>query len=85
MGIYTELSGRLKAKGVIDSSYSINDSPNDNTYCIQDTGYDIQVFYSERGLKLDAKEFTSSKAAIEYFESWIIKDPTVFKTFNGKI
>ena len=85
MGIYTDLSDRLKAKGIIVSSYVINDYPTDNTYYIQNSGSGIQVFYSERGLKLDIKEFKSSKAAIKYFESWIIKDPTVFKNFSGKI
>ncbi len=79
MGIYTDLQDRLKAKGIIARSYTINDDPIDNTYCIQDTGYDIQVFYSERGLKLDLKEFKKSESAIEYFENWVATDPTVFK------
>ena len=85
MGIYTDLSNRLEAKGIVARSFTINDYPSDNTYCIQDTGSTIQVFYSERGLKLDVKEFKNSEAAIEYFETWIVKDPTVFKNFSGEI
>lgn len=85
MGIYSDLAECLEAKGILKRAYAINEIPDDNTYCIQDSGKTIEVFYLERGIKLDLKSFRCSQKAIEYFELWIQEDPTVFKSFNGTV
>jgi hypothetical protein len=81
---YEALYNELISKGVRKDAIRINLIPMDNTYCILNYGNEVEVFYSERGVKFDLKPFSSDDEAIDYFRTWVLSDESVFEDSNEK-
>ena len=71
-----ELRQRLDAEGVSPRSVSIDGSIRDECYCLLETSTSWEVFYSERGLKRDARRFNVFVDAAAHFLGLVIADPT---------
>ena len=78
MKTYEALHRYLIDKGVRRDSIRVNLMPKDNTYCIHNIGNEVEVFYSERGLKIDLRIFNTDKEAIEFFKELVLSDESVF-------
>ncbi|TMN86524.1 hypothetical protein CWB72_19470 [Pseudoalteromonas phenolica] len=48
-------------------------------YCIYDARIEIEVFYYERGQKMNNKSFQDINEAISYFKNWVLTDTTTRK------
>ena len=74
-----ELKKYLARKGVYKNIVGIDELPMMEGYCIYDARSEIEVFYYERGQKMDNKSFQSITEAISYFKNWVLTDPTTRK------
>lgn len=74
MKIY-DLKIELKKKGIPSYMYSIN-SDKDEHYCIIKVGVreEWEIYYSERGTKVDLVIFQHEDEAVEYFFKLICDD-----------
>ncbi len=62
-----ELENRLKSENVPKEMYSLDGGLPGECLCLGRTGLVWEVYYSERGLKTDLKQFASEHDACEYF------------------
>lgn len=70
-----ELQSKLKAYGVRNDAYCLEDDENE-AYCLRQSPWGWYVYYSERGMENRRKDFSSESEACEYLLAWILKDPT---------
>ena len=66
-------------RNIDKSSYSINISPQEKSYCISKIDDNWEVFYFERKEKLKKKVFASESEAGTYLYDLILNDPTTMK------
>lgn len=74
----TELKVRLDAKKIPNNMYSllVGGYPNE-AFCLVQNEYGWEVYYSERGKKRGAKQFSTESAACEYLEKKLDKYSTI--------
>lgn len=70
-----ELRRQLEALGVRDDSYSL-DGPSGEAYCLNVDRGQWKVFYYERGIETDPKDFGTESEACEYLLEVVSGDPT---------
>lgn len=85
MNRYAIAAHELANAGVRASAIRINETPNDNTYCILNYGDSIECFYFERGAKHELHSFQSDVEAIAYFKEWVLSNPTIRVGWNGTV
>ncbi|QPB83673.1 hypothetical protein CWC22_011995 [Pseudoalteromonas rubra] len=69
----------LVQKKVYKSIVGIDELPMLEGYCIYDAQSEIEVFYYERGQKMNHKSFQDINEAISYFKNLVLTDPTTRK------
>ena len=69
----------LVQKKVYKDIIGIDELPMLEGYCIYDAQSDIEVFYYERGQKMNNKSFQDINEAISYFKNLVLTDPTTRK------
>ena len=74
-----DLKKYLAHKRVYKNIIGIDELPMMEGYCIYDARSEIEVFYYERGQKMDNKSFQDINEAISYFKNWVLTDPTTRK------
>ena len=75
---FSELEKLMTARGIRRGALAINEIPKDGQYCIQFDGKTMEVFRSERGLKMDLSTFEDISAAMAYYQSLVFKDLGAF-------
>lgn len=72
-----ELEIKIKEAGFPKNSYTLFSKPKEETLCVQYLDPRWIVFYYERGLLTNKKEFDSESEACEYFfgalSAWFLK------------
>jgi hypothetical protein len=71
----------LARKKVLKSTYAVGTLPNYEGYCILESKGIFEIFYYERGLKLDILSFSDSKEAIQQFKIMVLTDPSTRTRF----
>tara|TARA_Y100000034_G_scaffold16695_1_gene17998 strand:+ start:1187 stop:1429 length:243 start_codon:yes stop_codon:yes gene_type:complete len=69
----------LVQKKVYKSIIGIDELPMLEGYCIYDAQSEIEVFYYERGQKMNNQSFQDINEAISYFKNLVLTDPTTRK------
>lgn len=69
----------LAKKKVYKDIIGIDELPMFEGYCIYDVRSEIEVFYYERGQKMNNKSFQDINEAISYFKNWVLTDTTTRK------
>jgi hypothetical protein len=73
-----ELKKTLEAEGIIQSAYTLDGRLPGDKYVLSDEGHGKwAIYYSERGLRVGEKIFSSENEACIYFLKKLQKDPTV--------
>jgi hypothetical protein len=75
---FTDLENALLQKGIRPRAIAINRTPLDNQYCIRWDGQSADVFYFERGLKMDHATFADKAPAIRHFMSMVLSDRSAY-------
>lgn len=75
---FTELENELLASGIAAGAMAINCIPVDGQHCIQWDGKLVEVFYSERGIKLDLETFDDPVSAIRLFKTRVLADRSAY-------
>jgi hypothetical protein len=70
-----ELQLQLDESGVDRDAYSI-DRDRDETYCLTSDRFTWSVYYSERGLATNRREFTTEHDACRFLFDRLLADPT---------
>ena len=73
-----ELQKKLNEIGVRKSAYSLSGGLPNERYCIENSGRQWSVYYSERGQRTGEKIFTNESKACDYLLKELQSDPTVF-------
>jgi hypothetical protein len=75
---FTDLENRLIDKGIRPRAIAINRTPLDNQYCIQWDGESAEVFYFERGIKMDLETFKDKAQAMQHFMAMVLADKSAY-------
>lgn len=62
-----QLAAALEAEGFKTDSYDLTGGTPEDTYCLEDRGYEWAVYYSERGKRFDEEIFFDEGAACAFF------------------
>jgi hypothetical protein len=68
----------LIEKGISPRAIAINKTPRDNQYCIQWDGESAEVFYFEKGIKMDLLTFKEKDSAIRHFMAVVLADRSAY-------
>jgi hypothetical protein len=71
-----QLRRTLREEGIRDDAYDLTGGHYSETYTLSEANGRWFVYYSERGLESNKKEFSSETAACEYLLEQLRMDPT---------
>lgn len=71
-----QLAQILAAENIEPRAYDISGAGRDEAYCLERSATGWVVFYRERGLRRDAREFASEGDACAHLIDLIRRDPT---------
>ncbi|MES2172117.1 MAG: hypothetical protein V4479_15570 [Actinomycetota bacterium] len=73
---------KLDVAGVDPRSYSMGTLPKDESYVVEQSAGGWAVYYSERGLRTELREFLDEEAALDAFVTAVLSDPTTRINFG---
>lgn len=71
-----DLERELTACGVKPQAYAIDKGYKEEAYILENDGMFWNVYYFERGLHNDPRQFSSEEEACRYFFDLVTSDPT---------
>ena len=72
----TDIEEFLKIHHIRKTSYNLYGPGSGDEYCIENSNKGWEVYYHERGIKIDTNYFEKESDACKYFIETILKDNT---------
>ncbi|WNC68007.1 hypothetical protein RI845_15965 [Thalassotalea nanhaiensis] len=72
----SQLKSELLKLNINPDLIGVDELPLIEGFCIYDVRSHLEVFYSERGSKVDCQEFSDILKAIEFFKDKVLSEPS---------